>query len=45
MDKDFEEEVTLHLKRIYKGININKKIDVFAKELINIIGKNKKFKG
>ena len=44
MDKDFEAEVTLHLKRIYKGININKKIDVFAKELINIIGKNKKFK-
>ena len=44
MDKDFEAEVTLHLKRIYKGININKKIDVFAKELINIIGKNRKFK-
>ena len=27
MDKDFEAEVTLHLKRIYKGININKKIE------------------
>ncbi len=44
MDKDFESKVNLHLKRIYKGINLNKKIDSLAKELINIIGKKRKFK-
>ena len=43
MIKEFKERVNLHLKKIYRGIQLNEKIENIGKDLIDIIGKGRKY--
>ena len=43
MIEEFKERVNLHLKKIYRGIQLNEKIETIGKDLIDIIGKGRKY--
>jgi hypothetical protein len=43
MIEEFKERVNLHLKKIYRGIQLNEKIENIGKDLIDIIGKGRKY--
>ena len=43
MIEEFKEKVNLHLKKIYRGIQLNEKIETIGKDLIDIIGKGRKY--
>ena len=40
---EFQNKVEQHLKKIYKNVQLDTRVDILAKDLIDIIGKDRKF--
>ena len=40
---EFQNKVEQHLKKIYKNVQLDTRVDILAKDLIDIIGKDRRF--